>query len=138
MYTDRFARPLNVGDKVVVPAKTRYAGKGPSTLRESTVLAIIPLVPHRTKNAPKMERIFKRDDPNKSWGPGKWIETGKVEGHFYMREDQDGSPSPTAFFRSASTPPDKLFVIQYEWPLGSGRKQAFDRADDVIKVPDGV
>lgn len=136
MFTDRFGSPLNIGDRVVVPAKTRYAGKGASTLRESKILGIVPLIPHCTQTEPKMERVYKRAQPPLS--RGEWVKTGKIEGFYYMREDQQANAHPTEFYRDKECPQDKLFVIQYEWPVDSGQKRSFDRAEDVIKVPDGV
>lgn len=135
MFTDRFGQPLNVGDRVVIAVKRGRRTAGASMM-ETTVLGLVPLIPHRDNTKPEMERVYDR-------AAGQWIETGKVAGFHYMRADQDRQGVPTDFYREANEPPDKLYVLHYERlerygkdkGKPTGAKGAYDNVHDVIKVP---
>ena len=136
-YTDRFGQPLAVGDKIVVAVG---AGRGSAELRETEIVGIVPLIPHRTETTK-----YGYDYQTKSF-------TNEVLGYYYMREDQQHKPGPTKFYRPKGTPPEQLFVLQYqlygrdygaakvdgEYPIVATKVQSFDRVKDVVKVPEGV
>ena len=139
MYTDRFGSPLNVGDKIVAAFG---AGRGSAELRETEIVGIVPLIPHRDRTEPRR----KYDYTTKSYAK-------EIEGFFYMRADQQNQYGPTEFYRPKDTPQDKLFILQYQQygrdynaPLGRDgkyprvptKKGNFERVNDVVKVPDGV
>lgn len=135
MFTDRFGSPLAVGDKIVVAL---HSGRSSAELREVTIAALIPLIPHWKQNEPKMEKVY--DSQRK-----EWVKTGKVASRCYMREDQQAKLGPREFWRDEGIDPSKLFVLQYEYTFRNWRgdyeetrKQAFDRVTDVVKVPNGV
>jgi hypothetical protein len=132
-YTDRFGSPLSVGDRIVVALA---AGRGGAKLFETRVAGLVPLVPHRDKTEPRRAYV---PAPKGSPFNTRGSRMGEIEGFYYMRVDQDRNSRPTEFYKSKDTTPDKLFVLQYEKRNFSGdytgAKQAFDRVEDVVKVP---
>jgi hypothetical protein len=105
VFTDYFDQPIAVGDEVVWPTGTY---NNPHALTRGPVIAIVPLVPHRTSKTN------------------------------FMRADQAGRQYPTYYPKPPSDDKAYILKVRGKDWRGQDKTVTVRTAANVIKVPAGA